>query len=211
MKVLSFDTSKKAGWARYETGKHPSSIKCGVLEFPDKASIEYCADQMGLKVTALIKEERPDLVIMETALKMSPGGTMATVVSCMLHGAVLATIANYGIPWVTISSGTWRSMFYGKGYKPPQKITKLAKPDSKGRWEKVENLWKEAIVIQCELEGIVLPTKKTIAHNAGEAAAIAICWRGGTLHAKRYEPAFKSFLQQRNDRSAAPDLFGSAA
>jgi len=211
MKVLSFDTSKTAGWAFYETGKHPSSIKCGVLEFPANASIEYCADQMGLKCSALIKEFRPDLIIMETALKMSPGGTMATVVSCMLHGAVLATIANYGIPWVTISSATWRAMFYPKGFKPPQKITKLAKPDRNGKMEKVENLWKVAIVNQCELEGIVLPTRKTIAHNAGEAAAIAICWRGGKLHAKRYEPAFQSFLQQRNERTAAPDMFAGVA
>ncbi|WP_105436388.1 hypothetical protein [Neorhizobium tomejilense] len=203
MKILSFDTSKSAGWAFFDTSKHISSIKCEVLEFPAKASIEYCADQMGLKVTKLIKEFRPDFVIMETALKMSPGGTMATVVSCMLHGAVLSTVANFGIPWGTISAGTWRSMFYGKGFKPPQKITKLAKPDRKGRWEKVENLWKEAIVAQCEREGIILPTKKTVAHNAGEAAAIAVCWRGAEIHAGRYVPAFQGFLQQRNERAGA--------
>ena len=203
MKVLGFDTSKSAGWAFYDTSKHISSIKCGVLEFPAKASIEYCADQMGLKVTALIREHKPDFVVMETALKMSPGGTMATVVSCMLHGAVLSTVANFGIPWGTISSATWRSMFYGKGFKPPQKITKLSKPDAKGRWEKVENLWKEAIVAQCEREGIVLPPKKSIAHNAGEAAAIAFCWRGAEIHAGRYRPAFQGFLQQRNERQGA--------
>ena len=203
MKVLGFDTSKSAGWAFYDTSKHISSIKCGVLEFPAKASIEYCADQMGLKVTALIREHKPDFVVMETALKMSPGGTMATVVSCMLHGAVLSTVANFGIPWGTISSATWRSMFYGKGFKQPQKITKLPKPDAKGRTEKVENLWKEAIVAQCEREGIVLPPKKSIAHNAGEAAAIAFCWRGAEIHAGRYRPAFQGFLQQRNERQGA--------
>lgn len=201
MRILSFDTSKQAGWAFYQTDKHVSSIRCDVLEFPAKASIEYCADQMGLKVAGLIKEHRPDFVIMETALKMSPGGTMATVVSCMLHGAVLSTVANFGIPWGTISSATWRKMFYGKGFKPPQKITKLSKPDRNGKMEKVENLWKEAIVIQCEREGIILPSKKTTAHNAGEAAAIAVCWRGAEIHAGRYRPAFQSFLQQRNDRA----------
>lgn len=210
MKVLSFDTSKHAGWAFFDTAKHVSSIVCGVLEFPAKASIEYCADQMGLKVAGLIKQYRPDFVIMETALKMSPGGTLATVVSCMLHGAVLSTVANFGIPWGTISSGTWRAMFYGKGFKPPSKVTKLSKPDSKGRMEKVEYLWKEAIVTQCEREGIVLPTKKAVAHNAGEAAAIAVCWRGADIHAGRYLPAFQGFLQQRNARSGG-DLFGGQA
>jgi len=203
MKILSFDTSKSAGWAFFDTSRHVSSIKCGVLEFPAKASIEYCADQMGLKVTALIREHKPDFVIMETALKMSPGGTMATVVSCMLHGAVLATVGNFGLPWGTISSATWRKMFYGAGFKPPQKVTKLSKPDAKGRWEKVENLWKEAIVTQCEREGIVLPPKKAIAHNAGEAAAIAICWTRAEIHAGRYIPAFQGFLQNRNERQGA--------
>lgn len=204
MKVLSFDTSKTAGWAFFDTSKHVSSIKCDVLEFPAKASIEYCADQMGLKVTKLIREFKPDFVIMEAALKMSPGGTMATVVSCMLHGAVLSTVGNFGIPWGTISAATWRKMFYGAGFKPPQKITKLDKPNPKtGKMEKVENLWKEAIVIQCEREGIILPTRKTVAHNAGEAAAIAVCWRGAEIHAGRYRPAFQGFLQQRNERQGA--------
>jgi hypothetical protein len=213
MKVLSFDTSKTAGWAVFETDCHLSSIKCDVLEFPAKASIEYCADQMGLKVTALVREHKPDFVVMETALKMSPGGTLATVVSCMLHGAVLSTVANFGIPWGTISSQTWRSMFYGKGFKPPFKVIKLAKPDRNGKTERIENLWKEAIVTQCEREGIVLPSRKTVAHNAGEAAAIAVCWRGATIHAGRYRPAFQSFLEQRNTKSTSQtsDLFQGAA
>ena len=55
MKVLAFDTSKTAGWAVFDTDRHISSITTGVLEFPAKATIEYCADQMGLKVAALIK------------------------------------------------------------------------------------------------------------------------------------------------------------
>ncbi|KKX25318.1 hypothetical protein [Rhizobium sp. LC145] len=204
MKVLAFDTSKSAGWAFFDTSRHVSSIKCDVLEFPAKASIEYCADQMGLKVTKLIKEFRPDFVVMETALKMSPGGTMATVVSCMLHGAVLSTVANFGIPWGTISSATWRKMFYGQGFKPPFKVHQLKRPDPKtGKTERLEYLWKEAIVTQCEREGIVLPAKKTVAHNAGEAAAIAVCWRGAEIHAGRYRPAFQGFLQQRNERQGA--------
>ncbi len=190
MIILALDTSKTAGYAVFQSNKHPSSIICNVLEFPAKASIEYCADQMGLKIRGLIKEYKPDFVVMETALKMSPTGTLATVVSCMLHGAVLATVGNFGLPWGTISAATWRKAFYGKGFKPPL--------DNKGK-----NDWKAAAVAQCELEGIVLPTRKTVSHNAAEAAAIAICWRHAEIHAGRYIPAFQSFLQQRNDRSAA--------
>ena len=196
MIVLGLDISKHAGYAIYDTAKHISAIKCGVLEFPDKASIEYCSDQMGLKISGLIREYKPDFVVLESALKMSPGGTLATVVSCMLHGAVLSTVANFGKPWGTISAATWRKMFYGKGFKPPFKVHQLKKPDPKtGKTERIEYLWKEAIVTQCEREGIILPSKKTISHNAGEAAAIAICWQGAEIHAGRYRPAFVGFRQ----------------
>ncbi len=207
IKVLALDVSKSAGWAVFVTNRHVSSIVCGVMDFPDKASVEYCADQMGLKIKDLIREHSPDFVVLESALKMSPGGTLATIISCMLHGAVLSTVANFGIPWGTISSQTWRSMFFGKGFKPPQKIHKLKKPDPKtGKMERVENLWKEAVVSQCELEGIPLPSKKTVAHNAAEAAAIAICWHAADIHAGRYLPKFKSFREQRNERAPAADM-----
>jgi Holliday junction resolvasome RuvABC endonuclease subunit len=210
--ILGLDISKHAGWAIYDTKRHVSSIENGVMEFPDKASVEYCADQMGLKIAALIKKYRPDFIVLETALKMSPAGTMATVVSCMLHGAVLATIANFGTPWGTISSQTWRKMFFGQGFKPPQKITKLSKPDPKtGKLEKVENLWKQAVIEQCEREKIPLPAKKTNSDNAAEASAIAICWRGAEIKAGRYREPFQKLLQQRNERQATSDLFAGEA
>lgn len=201
MKVMALDTSKNAGFAIFDTAKHVSAIICGVMEFPDKASIEYCSDQMGLKIAALIKEHRPDFVVMETALKMSPTGTLATVVSCMLHGAVLATVGNFGLPWGTISAATWRKAFFGQGFKPPLKK----------QGAKMANDWKGAAIAQCELEGIALPAKKATRDNAAEAAAIAICWRLAEIHAGRYRPAFQSFLQQRNERTAAPDMFAGAA
>lgn len=203
MRVLALDTSKTAGFACFETDKHPSAMRCDVLEFPAKASIEYCADQMGNKIKGLIREFKPEFVIMETALKMSPTGTTATVVSCMLHGAVLATVGNFGIPWGTISAATWRKMFFGKGFQPPQKFNKAKK--------KNENDWKTAAVEQCEREGITLPSRKTVAHNAAEAAAIAICWRAAEIHAGRYIPAFQAMLQKRNARPEAADLFAGAS
>ncbi|MEH3109060.1 MAG: hypothetical protein PGN22_03020 [Agrobacterium cavarae] len=194
MRVLGLDVSKHAGWALWETKHSLASIRCDVMEFPDKASIEYCADQMGLKVTKLIKDERPDFIVLETALKMSPKGTAATVSSCMLHGAVYATLGNWAKPWGTISAATWRKMFFGAGYKPP--LDKHGKND-----------WKRAAIEQCELEGITLPTKKATRDNAAEAAALAVCWRGVEIHAGRYRPAFQDFLQQRNERTPSGDLF----
>lgn len=206
MRILSLDISKTAGFACYDSDRHISAIKCDVLEFPEKATIEYCADQMGNKVKTLIREFKPDFVVVETALKMSPSGTTATVVSCMLHGAVLATVGNFGIPWGTISAATWRKMFFGSGFQPPQKFNKAK--------NKNENDWKAAAVAQCELEGIKLPSRKTVNHNAAEAAAIAICWHKSEIHAGRYRPAFQGFLERRNSRvvpSASADLFTGAS
>lgn len=207
MKVLGLDVSKHAGWAVWETHRSISSIKCDVLEFPAKASIEYCADQMGLKITALIKDHKPDFIVLETALKMSPGGSAVSIVSsCMLHGAVYATLGNWGKPWGTISVGTWRRMFFGKDPSLPQTPIMdkngVQARDSKGRL-KFKTEWKQAVIEQCEREGIELPSKKTIKDNAAEAAALAVCWRGAEIHAGRYRPAFQAFLQQRNERVAA--------
>lgn len=206
MKVLGLDISKHAGWAVWETHRSLASITCDVLEFPPKASIEYCADQMGLKITALVKEHKPDFIVLETAMKMSPAGTTATVVSCMLHGAVYATLGNWGKPWGTISSATWRKMFFPKDFVPPQ-IPIMGKDgqqekDKYGRL-KFKSDWKRAAIEQCEMEGITLPTKKTIKDNAAEAAALAVCWRAANIHAGRYIQPFQSFLQGRNERGAA--------
>ncbi|MGP4665959.1 hypothetical protein [Agrobacterium pusense] len=116
--------------------------------------------------------------------------------SCMLHGAVYATLGNWGKPWGTISAATWRKMFFGAGYKPPL--------DNHGK-----NDWKRAAIEQCELEGIILPAKKATRDNAAEAAALAVCWRGVEIHAGRYRPAFQDFLQQRNERAPSGDLFAA--
>lgn len=208
MIVMGLDVSKHAGWAVWNSERAIASIKCDVLEFPAKASIEYCADQMGLKISALIKEHKPDFIVLETALKMSPGGSAVSIVSsCMLHGAVYATLGNWGKPWGTISVGTWRRMFFGQGFIAPQ-IPVMGKGgvqevDQKTGKLKFKSDWKRAAIEQCEREGIELPSKKTIRDNAAEAAALAVCWRGAEIHAGRYIPAFQGFLQARNEKRAA--------
>ena len=65
---------------------------------------------------------------------------------------------------------------------------------------------------ECERLGIVLPTQKTISHNAAEACALAICCHVNAmkLHARRYEAALMALRMARNTRPAG-DLFGSAA
>lgn len=188
--IMALDTSKKAGFAVWRTEKHPSSMLTGVMQFKDGASIEYCAGQMGLKIVALLREHKPDFVIMEESIKTVMKGPSATIVSNMLHGAVIATCENMHVLWGTIPVQTWRKMFFGQGFKPP--------PDKHGK-----NDWKAAAVASCENAGITIPTQKTISHNAAEAAAMAYCWRGAEIHTDRDRTRFMELLQRRNDRVEA--------
>lgn len=238
--VLGLDISKFCGWAIWETERSTSSIVCGVLEFPDDATIEFCADQMALKIKKLItgyreqyayidmvKDEdgvfqprkfyarKINLVVMETALKMSPNKDARSIVSsCMLHGAVLSTLSLYGVAWATMAVGTWRKHFFPKGFKPePSVVTdrftgekKSGSPD-----------WKSAAVARCQDRdlGITLPTKKALAHNAAEGCALALMWPHATVQ-PRYQPVFMKMLQSRHKRERVPhsdrkDLFSGAA
>lgn len=235
--VLGLDISKYCGWAIWESERSAASITNGVFEFPDDASIEYCADQMALKLKGLItgyrekfayedayKDEKGvwqirkryarqiNLGVMETALKVSPNRDSTSIVSsCMLHGAVLSTLSLYAIPWATIPVQTWRRYFFGEGFKPQPKIVidrKTGKP-------KVGELdWKGAAVARCQDNdlGIRLPEKKSISHNAAEGCAVALMWHHAKV-APRYRPQFQKMLEGRHkrERVASPNLFGDAA
>lgn len=203
MKIMAFDPSKTTGWAVYDTARDHAAIQCGVFEMPDKADAYFTGDQLGLKVTKLIKEHgRPDFAILEEQSLAQIGNSNAAAIIYAWGSslAIVATLANFGVPYGTIPPATWRKMFFGSTFKPPQKAPKPGK--------KPVNDWKTAAVSECERLGIVLPSKKTLSHNAAEACALAVCWRGAKLHAKRYEPAFMNLLQQRNSHG---DLFSGAA
>lgn len=238
--VLGLDISKSCGWSIWETERSPASIKNGVLEFPEGASIEYCADQMALKIKKLItgyreqyayedfvKDENGiwqmkkryarqiNLVVMETALKMSPNKDSRSIVtSCMLHGAVLSTCALYGVPWATMAVQTWRKHFFPDRFKPKPTVT-----IDRATGERKEGAldWKGAVVARCQEPdlAITLPTKKTISHNAAESCALSLMWHHATVE-PRYQPAFMKMLQNRHKREIASkavsgDLFGAAA
>ncbi len=201
--ILGLDLASISGWALWDTAQRRSSIECDVFEFPDKASVEFRAAQIGLKLTTLIRNAREqygrpiDMAVAEEAMKLSLKGTQSTIVSCMLHGAVYGTLANHGIMWGTMSVQTWRSQFYGRGNKPPQK---MIKKKIKGVDQMVPaDDWKQAAINACEEMGVALPSTKAKAHNAAESVAIAVCWQSAKLHARRYE---QKFIDLRTGRAA---------
>lgn len=188
--ILGFDPSKSTGWCIYDPAKPFSAIKTGVFEMPDKADAYYTGDQIARRTLELVREaggyQKIAFAVLEEQSKAQIGGSNA---DAMIYAwgtslSIVGTLANFGIPYGTIPPGTWRKMFYGQGFKPP--LDKKRKND-----------WKAAAVNECDRMGIILPTKKTLAHNAAESCALAICWRGAKLHARRYEAPFMALLQNR--------------
>lgn len=196
--IVAFDPSKATGWALWDTTRHHSSMRCGVFEMPAKADPYYTGDQIGLKVTGLLRDAKkefgrmPDWAVLEEQSLAQIGRTSALAQiypwGCSL--AIVATLSNFGIPYGTLPPGTWRKAFFGSGFKPA--IDKNGKKD-----------WKAAAVEQCERLGIELPPKKTTSHNAAEACALAVCWgvKDMNLHAGRYHAPRMDLLMKRHERA----------
>lgn len=222
--ILGFDPSKTTGWAIYSPeqerrDKNFSHIKCGVFEMPNKADHYYTGDQIGRKVKSLLRDfhvehgQYPDFAILEEQSKAKIGNTSA---DAMLYPwiattAIVSTLANFGVPYATIPAATWRVAFFGSGFKPPYKIHQLKKPDPKtGKTERIEWLWKDACISECERRGIQLPKTKAFADDAAEACALAMIGQTdkSKIHAGRYEGAWKAI---RNTRFKSEDLFSGAS
>lgn len=189
MIVLGFDPSKSCGWSVFDSTKHVSAIECGVFDMPPKADEYYTADQLALRTKDLIRRighQTIAFAVLEEQSKAQIGGAGANgiIYPWVTTAAIVGTLSNFGICYGTIAPGAWRKMFFGQGFKPPQ--------DAKGK-----NDWKAAAIAQCEREGITLPRQKALAHNAAEAVAVAICWRGAKVHAGRYQAPFMKLLQER--------------
>lgn len=203
MIVLACDPSKSTGLAEWNTKQDMSSIWATVLRMPDDCDALWYAVQLERKLIKIIKERgKPDIGVVEQQSGSSMGNSLEGVIYTWGGAQIFcATLGVYGIPVVRMAPQTWHAMFFGKGFKPPQK------PVRKKVQGKIvttfENDWKAACVDACERQGIVLPTQKTIAHNAADAAALAICWRGGTPINPEYHPRFMELVQRRNSKVAA--------
>ncbi len=204
--IIGFDPSKYTGWCLYDPDRRKtdgnfSHVKCGVLEMPEKADMYYTADQIGLKITALLRGIKQDFgaypafAVLEQQIEaqvsmQGRGQSFAGSISpWVATSAIVATLANFGVAYGTLMPAAWRKSFFGAGFKPPV--------DGKGKKD-----WKLACVDECERLGIQLPKKKTLSHNAAEACALAICWgvRDMKLHAGRYHEPWLKLVQQRNER-----------
>lgn len=201
IRVLGLDLSTCSGYGFWDTSKHHSSIEADVIELPDAKSTEvwnpkkgkmerkqdyhwddYRVAQVGPKVVKLLREYRPDFVLVEERFRFSKTGDGGFAMTNAIHGAVYGICCSMNTLFGTISSQSWRAAAYPDGFKQPllpdmdrdgrQKIDpKTGKPKFKLKD------WGDIAVEMCERLDIRLPAKKTISHNAAEAALIAMMWR----------------------------------
>ena len=207
MKVWGFDPSKTSGISEWETGRNHSSIWCDIIRMPNDCDHYWFGVQMQRKLIRFVKERgKPDLCVIEQQSLNSMGNNLDGVI--YPWGAVKAFCGvlggAYGVPIVKIAPQSWHVSFFGKGYKPRFKVHKLKKPDPKtGKTERIEYLWKEACVEVCEQMGIVLPKPASLAHNAADAAALAICWRAANPINDEYHAPWMKLVQARGEKARA--------
>ena len=178
MRILGLDPSQTTGWAVYDTEAHLSAIRAGVIRVSRaEGGYEVKAAELGRQLTRLIKDERPDFIVMEEPLRSMPagrkpmkfmgedseetqsaGGVLAVISSNQMAGACAAIIGAFAIPFATIPSSTWRKQFLGFGRN--------------SGWQRAD--WKKACRERCKALRIVVT-------NDDMADAVGVAFAGAGL------------------------------
>ncbi|MEO3387343.1 hypothetical protein [Mesorhizobium sp. CAU 1741] len=176
--ILGLDGAQNTGWAQYDTNASLSAIRAGVLRSAGD-DYEHKAASLGLGMVRLIKENRPDFIVIEMPIRSMPaarqqrkvrfmgeerieessvGGLNAVISSNQMVGALAAIIGAYQIPFETIAPVTWRKQFLGFG-------------THKG-WARKD--WKKAVRERCR-------QLKIDVTNDDMADAVGIAFAGSSL------------------------------
>lgn len=219
VRVLGLDVSTCTGYGFWNSSAHVSAITAGVIELPESRKLpntgktdyhwdDWRVAQVGPKVYKLLKEFKPDLVLVEERLRFSKTGDGGFAMSNAIHGAIYSHCCTMGVLFGTIPVQSWRVAAYGEGYKQPlvpdldrQRNQKLDKKTGKPLFKAKD--WGDIAVEKCESLGISLPAKKEISHNAAEAALIAMLWRCHkriNIPEKRAHDRYIELLQRPNSK-----------
>lgn len=219
MNVWGIDPSSKCGLAIWDTDTHISKAHCEVIENKVKRDYYYYSIQLGRKMRERAKQfGKPDLLVVEQGSESTQGTGISGIIWCWACLGAVNSIAGILGPSVAfINPSTWRKPFYGKGFVPPQ--IPVLDENGKQVWErgrpKFTNDWKTAATNKCDDLGVVLPTRKTIAHNAAEAVGIAHSWAHATTVNEEFDPAFiemrKAWHSKADQVSQARNLFSVVA
>lgn len=221
MRVWGIDPSSKCGLAIWDTETNVASAHCEVIENSSEGDYYWFSEQMGRKLVNRVGEfGEPDLIVIEQGSESTQGTGVNGVIWCWnVIGSVVSLMGVYGKPIAIISPAGWRKPFFGRDYNPPQKpVTervfengvKITRQVIEKGKPKFKNDWKAAIIQKCADDGITLPNKASVAHNAGEAFGVAHSWSHSKVINPAHHKAFMALLQQRNERAPSGDLFAGA-
>lgn len=196
MLITGLDIASTSGVSFVEPSRPSSTWHCLAIEAEGDGAWAKI-DDFDCALRPLLADRRPDLAVIERPLGVvvdygggdQPGGdrrminATTTITLAALAGAAIGILNSLSIPWVMIADKTWRTAYYGKGYKPAVN-------------------WKVSAVEVAERQGIALPSTKKAAHDAAEAVGIAVAWRSANFIPVRHQKAFMD-LRLGNGRAVA--------
>jgi hypothetical protein len=187
MLICGLDIATSAGVAWVEPRSRPSTWRCLAIE-SEGETVWDKVDDFDAALRNLLERYRPDFAVIERPLGVvvDHGGrgqpdaredrkrminAATTITLSGMAGNAIGVLNSLGIPYGLIADTTWRSVYFGKGYKP-------------------RDNWKESAVDMARLQGVPLPETKKAARDAAEAIGIAVAWQSANLIPVRHQRAF---------------------
>ncbi|WP_127524652.1 hypothetical protein [Mesorhizobium sp. Z1-4] len=193
--IAGLDIATSCGVAWVNPSTSPSLWRCLAVE-SEGDTVWDAVDDFDDALRSLLTETRPDFAVIERPLGVvvdygggpaKPGdkrmiNAKTTIKLAGLAGAAIGVLNGLGIPYAMIADRTWRSAYFGQGYKPPEN-------------------WKASAVEMARRQRIPLPDTKKAAHDAAEAIGIAVSWQRANTIPQRHQRAFMD-LRVNHGRAA---------
>ena len=172
MLIVGLDVASRTGVCWMEPHRSPSTFRCVTVESEgvnaeDKAADlavflhqefvrlkpDFAAIEMPQRNVAQFERKTRDEATGEehSTTSINPNQLQLSA----LAGAAVAACEINGVIWGLIAPATWRSSYFGKGWKP------------------ADGDWKKAAVQRAGLQNILLPASAQAQRDAAEAVGIA--------------------------------------
>jgi hypothetical protein len=200
--VLGLDIATYCGVCWKEAGVPASDWRCYVIESEGDNSEDKAGD-LAMALAGEFKTRRPDFAAIEMPQRSvtqfgkegDDGERKQTINPNALQlsglaGGAVACLDLHGIPWGLVAPSTWRSAYFGKGYKPLID-------------------WKQSAIDMANIQKIVLPPTKKAQRDAAEAVGISVAWERCTFVPERHQRAFMALRTGRQGEAGPMPSFAS--
>ncbi len=189
MLVTGLDVATRTGLCDMDTALQPSHWKCLAVESEGDNAEDKAAD-LGIFLFERFTARRPDFVAIEMPQRSvaqfdrttrdPETGEDKQVKTINPNALQLSSIAGGAaaaceickVPWGLVAVSTWRSAYYGRGWRP------------------ADGNWKRAAVDHAVIQKILLPESVQAQRDAAEAVGIASAWARCTFIPARHQKAF---------------------